>query len=103
MKMLRLFGRKKNPQGAFTDKCTSAKKTRMNYASRFLERHELKNRQSVYISDDTHKTVRGLVRTFANHGKETTISGFIDTVLTEHFKEYRQEINESLQDAGSPL
>ena len=72
-----------------------AKQTRpkpVDYSSTFLQKNELKTRHGVYISRDMYETVFEIVRVIA--GKEVTVGGYIENVLTQHLESYKVEINE---------
>jgi len=72
-----------------------AKRKRGNatgYETVFLQRTELKARQSVYISKEIHEKVSKIVSVLG--GKELSVGGYIDNVLSQHFETYMNEINE---------
>lgn len=72
-----------------------AKRKRGNaadYGTVFLQRGELKARQSVYISKEIHEKVSKIVSVLG--GKELSVGGYIDNVLSQHFETYMNEINE---------
>jgi len=72
-----------------------AKRKRCNatgYETVFLQRGELKSRQSVYISKEIHEKVSKIVSVLG--GKELSVGGYIDNVLWQHFETYMNEINE---------
>ena len=71
-----------------------AKQKRSNsvdYESVFLQRDELKARQSVYISKEIHEKVSKIVSVLG--GKDLSVGGYIDNVLSQHFETYMDEIN----------
>ncbi|GHV48337.1 hypothetical protein FACS1894181_03790 [Bacteroidia bacterium] len=103
MKKIIIFGRGKSSQGTPADKTAPAVKPKTAYTDKFLKRRELKTRQCVYISHDVHGIVARLVRSFTDQGRDITVGGYIDTVLTEHFKEHRQEINELYRQRNGDL
>jgi hypothetical protein len=49
--------------------------------------------KSVYIRKEHHERISQIVHVTGN--SEITICGYIDNVLTNHFKSYREEITES--------
>jgi hypothetical protein len=103
MKKIIIFGRGKASQGTPVLETAPAAEPKMDYAARFLKCRELKTRQCVYISHDVHGIVARLVRSFADQGKDITVGGYINTVLMEHFKEHRQEINELYRQRNGDL
>jgi hypothetical protein len=52
----------------------------------------LKARQSVYISKEIHEKVSKIVSVLG--GKELSVGGYIDNVLSQHFETYMNEITE---------
>jgi len=64
----------------------------VDYETVFLQRNELKVRQSVYISKEIHEKVSKIVSVLG--GKELSVGGYIDNVLSKHFETYMNEINE---------
>jgi hypothetical protein len=62
------------------------------YETVFLQHGELKARQSVYISKEIHEKVSKIVSVLG--GKELSVGGYIDNVLSQHFETYMNEINE---------
>ena len=65
--------------------------TSVDYASTFLQKNELKSRQSVYISRDVYKTISEIVRVIA--GNDVSVGGYIDSVLMQHLETHKDEIN----------
>ena len=63
----------------------------VDYETVFLQRNELKARQSVYISKEIHEKVSRIVNVLG--GKELSVGGYIDNVLSQHFETYMDEIN----------
>lgn len=71
-----------------------AKRKRSNtidYETTFLQRNELKARQSVYVSKEIHEKVSKIVSVLG--GKDLSVGGYIDNVLSQHFEAYMDEIN----------
>jgi hypothetical protein len=60
------------------------------YLNSFLQPRVLKQRQSVYISQDVHEFVTGIVKKLGD--KNITVGVFIDTVMAKHIKEYAEEL-----------
>lgn len=88
MKKIVVFGRKVAPVKE------SEKKMESDYAGTFLKSKKVKTRQCVYISYDVHAVIAKLVRTMVSAGKDISIGGYIDTVLSEHLRANKEEINE---------
>lgn len=68
------------------------KKGQVNYKETFIRRNEIKTRECVYISHDIHAKIVKLIR--ALEDTSITIGGYIDTVLSEHLEQHKEEINE---------
>ncbi|WP_436414116.1 DUF3408 domain-containing protein [Petrimonas sp.] len=90
--------REKTPETSDAGKPKTApetgKRTRtpsVDYTSAFLQKNELKSRQSVYISRDVYKTVSEIVRVIA--GNDVSVGGYIDSVLMQHLETHKDEIN----------
>lgn len=64
------------------------------YDDVFLRRKELKTRQSVYISQQMHASIARLVHVLALAGKEISVGGYIDNVLSEHLESHKGVIAE---------
>lgn len=62
-----------------------------DYETTFLQRNELKARQSVYISKEIHEKVSRIVKVLG--GRDLSVGGYIDNVLSQHFETYMDEIN----------
>lgn len=62
------------------------------YDDVFLKRKELKTRQSVYISQEIHTSIARLVHVLALAGKEISVGGYIDNVLSEHLESHKEVI-----------
>ncbi|MCL2738354.1 MAG: DUF3408 domain-containing protein [Bacteroidales bacterium] len=61
-----------------------------DYSSRFLGRNEFKGRRCVYISERIHATILEIVKILS--GREVTVGGYIDAILTAHLEAHRDEI-----------
>lgn len=64
---------------------------KLSYKEKFICRNEIKKRDCVYISHDIHSKIMKLTKVMDD--RKITIGGYIDTVLREHLKEYKNEIN----------
>ena len=58
----------------------------------YLGRNEIKTRQCVYISRDVHSVILKIVNSIAP--EDTTVGGYIDTVLRFHLQQHKDRINE---------
>lgn len=67
----------------------------IGYEEQFLQSRELKTRQCVYINKNTQETIAGIVRRLGERG--LTIGAYIDTILQQHLREHKDEINELYQ------
>lgn len=72
---------------------------KLNYKEKFIYRNEIKKRDCVYISHDTHSKIMKLTKALDN----ITIGGYIDIVLKEHLKEYKDEINSIYSESRKDL
>ncbi|PXV61091.1 uncharacterized protein DUF3408 [Dysgonomonas alginatilytica] len=62
-----------------------------DYEAAFLCRNEIRQRQSVYISQSVHQTVMLIVKQIASN--DVSVGGYIDNVLKHHLEKYKDEIN----------
>jgi Zn-dependent metalloprotease len=72
---------------------------KLSYKEKFIYRNEIKKRDCVYISHDTHSKIMKLTKALDN----ITIGGYVDTVLREHLKEYKDEINNIYSESRKDL
>ena len=63
-----------------------------DYIGLYLGRNEIKTRQCVYISRDVHSVILKIVNSIAP--EDTTVGGYIDTVLRFHLQQHKDHINE---------
>ncbi len=80
------------PEGGDTAGKSKPRRRRGNYDEVFLRRKEIKTRQPVYISQQIHRSVTKLVHLLALTGHEISVGGYIDNVLSEHFRQHKEEI-----------
>lgn len=66
------------------------KKKNSEYIDAFLKPRVLKQRQSVYISQDVHEFIAKIVKKLGV--RNMTVGVFIDTVMTQHIKEHMDEL-----------
>lgn len=71
-------------------KRTYKKKKNSEYIDAFLKPRVLKQRQSVYISQDVHEFIAKIVKKLGV--RNMTVGVFIDTVMTQHIKEHMDEL-----------
>ncbi len=71
-------------------KRTYKKKKNSEYLDAFLKPRVLKQRQSVYISQDVHEFIAKIVKKLGV--RNMTVGVFIDTVMTQHIKEHKDEL-----------
>ena len=83
------------------DTRTRKKKGQPSYKETFIRRNEIKTRDCVYISHDIHTKITKLVR--ALEDTTITIGGYIDTVLSEHLEQHKDEINEIYRQSREDL
>lgn len=66
------------------------KKKHSEYLDSFLKPRVLKQRQSVYISQDIHEFISKIVNKLGV--RNMTVGVFIDTVMMQHIKEHTEEL-----------
>jgi hypothetical protein len=71
-------------------KRTYKKKKNGEYIDAFLKPRVLKQRQSVYISQDVHEFISKIVNKLGV--KNMTVGVFIDTVMAQHIKDHADEL-----------
>lgn len=71
----------------------------LSYKEIFIRRNKIKKRDCVYISHETHSKIMKLTKAMGN----ITIGGYVDTVLKEHLKQYKKEINSIYQESRKDL
>lgn len=69
-----------------------SKSNQTDYESRFLQKMELPDRRSVYVSNSTHEKLTRLVALLGNG--RATVSSYVEAILQNHFKTYKAEISE---------
>jgi hypothetical protein len=72
-------------------KRTNKKKKNGEYLDAFMKPRVLKQRQSVYISQDVHEFIAKIVHKLGV--RNLTVGVFIDTVMTQHIKEHMDELS----------
>ena len=75
---------------------TKKKKSQVSieeYIDTFCQEKRVRERYAVYVSEKTHRRLKGAVRIFA--GKHhTTTSSLADSIFTHHFETYGELLNE---------
>jgi hypothetical protein len=71
-------------------KRTYKKKKNSEYIDAFLKPRVLKQRQSVYISQDIHEFISKIVNRL--NVRNMTVGVFIDTVMGQHIKDHMDEL-----------
>jgi len=69
-----------------------SKSNQTDYESLFLQKMELPDRRSVYVSNATHEKLTRIVALLGN-GK-ATVSSYVEAILQNHFETHKDEINE---------
>lgn len=69
---------------------TSKEDKMREYLEAFIKPKVLKQRKSVYISQDVHEFISKIVNKMGL--RDLTVGVFIDTVLSEHIKEHADEL-----------
>jgi hypothetical protein len=72
-------------------KRTYKKKKNGEYLDAFLKPRVLKQRQSVYISQDVHEFISKIVSKLGV--RNLTVGVFIDTVMSQHIKDHKDELS----------
>lgn len=67
------------------------KQHKNDYETIFCKKNELRDRRSTYISTQNHGKLTQLVNCIGEGN--LSVGGFLDNLLTQHFKEYKDEIN----------
>lgn len=77
---INIFKRQRKPEG---------------YVEKYLrpQKPEGYERKAVYISRENHETVRRIIGMLGS--RKTTISGYIDRILTEHLDKYGDELEKA--------
>ncbi|MDH6313050.1 hypothetical protein M2137_001837 [Parabacteroides sp. PFB2-10] len=84
-------GEKEEPEEKdATPKRTYKKKKNGEYIDAFLKPRVLKQRQSVYISQDVHEFISKIVNKLGI--RNMTVGVFIDTVMTQHISDHADEL-----------
>ncbi|MBK5719555.1 DUF3408 domain-containing protein [Dysgonomonas sp. Marseille-P4677] len=71
-------------------KRTHKRKKNGEYLDAFLKPRVLKQRQSVYISQDVHEFISKIVNKLGD--RNMTVGVFIDTVMMQHIREHMDEL-----------
>ena len=71
-------------------KRTYKKRKNSEYLDAFLKPRVLRQRQSVYISQDIHEFISKIVKKLGV--RNMTVGVFIDTVMAQHIKDHKEEL-----------
>ncbi len=63
-----------------------------DYMETYFEKINLRNRQQVSISRETHLTLFSLVSMIGGHG--ATISSYIENIILQHLESYKEELKD---------
>lgn len=89
-KIIRLVQKKNKQDACKTEQPDMGKVTVSTYRKVFLRPKIFRTRQCVYISLKNQEIISSLIRMLDD--REITIGGYIDNILDEHFKIYKDEI-----------
>lgn len=65
--------------------------TSLDYEVTFLHRHELSNRQGLYISKENYEVLQTLVRSIRT--ERLSVSGLVDNIISYHIELHGDDIN----------
>lgn len=83
-------GPEKEERDTAVPKRTNKKKKNSEYISAFLKPRVLKQRQSVYISQNIHEFISKIVNKLGI--RNMTVGVFIDTVMAQHIIEHKEDL-----------
>lgn len=93
--MIFLTNRHNVPMKLFQKKDKRDKSPKANvYIDLFLKDSGLKARQPVYISKEIHAEIKKVVNLLALTGKEMSVGGYINNVLSDHLEQYKEDIDD---------
>ena len=85
-----VLGENNNVPETVVSKQSPLKKKNSKYLDAFMKPKVLKQRQSVYISQDVHEFISKVVKKVGV--KNLTVGVFIDTVMSEHINNHADEL-----------
>jgi len=62
-----------------------------DYRETYFEKVDLTDRQSLYISRETHLTLFSIVSMIGGH--KATISSYVENIILQHLESHKEEIN----------
>jgi len=62
-----------------------------DYRKTYFEKVDLTDRQSLYISRETHLTLFSIVSMIGGH--KATISSYVENIILQHLESHKEEIN----------
>lgn len=70
---------------------TRKRNNQTDYRKAYFEKVDLTDRQSLYISRDTHLTLFSIVNMIGGH--KATISSYVENIILKHLENHKEEIN----------
>jgi hypothetical protein len=71
---------------------TRKRNAQTNYRKTYFEKVDLSDRQSLYISRETHLTLFNVVNMIGGH--KATISSYVENIILQHLESHKDEINQ---------
>ena len=63
-----------------------------DYRKTYFEKVDLTDRQSLYVSRETHLTLFSIVSMIGGH--KATISSYVENIILQHLENHKEEINQ---------
>ncbi len=70
---------------------TRKRSTQTDYRKTYFEKVDLSDRQSLYISRETHLILINIVNMIGGH--KATISSYVENIILQHLENHKEEIN----------
>ena len=70
---------------------TRKRNTQSDYRKTYFEKVDLSDRQSLYISRETHLILINIVNMIGGH--KATISSYVENIILQHLENHKEEIN----------
>ena len=70
---------------------TKKRNIQTDYRKAYFEKVDLTDRQSLYISRDTHLTLFSIVSMIGGH--KASISSYVENIILQHLESHKEEIN----------
>ena len=71
---------------------TRKRNTQADYRKTYFEKVDLSDRQSLYISRETHLTLFNVVNMIGGH--KATISSYVENIILQHLESHKDKINQ---------